>query len=507
MNAVSDRNTPLLEVQGLSKHFGGVPALLKVDLTVSRGAVHGVLGKNGAGKSTLMAAIAGSLTPDEGRVLFEGRDITHLPIDARQSLGIHLMEQHSEVFTTLTVAENLVLPNHPRRGLLVDWDGAYRHAREVLDRFGLDVDPGQLAGSLSLPEQRKLNLVKTLSDHGKLAILDEPTTSMSREERSELFSWIRDLTQAGLTFIYITHFNRDLIELCDEYTVLRDGRVTGAGGSIASLSEREIAKLVTGADVVEFERDRRAAPDVLLEVDGVRTAGSQPITFGVGKGEVLGLVGLPGSGARETARALAGLETIESGRVVIGGREVAIGHSADALKAGIAYLPSDRNYEGVVPEFSVQENLHVGNWPAGRPWGFLDFRRMLRNFQDAKSAFNIRTSGPGQLIKNLSGGNQQKVLLGRLIETKPTVLILDEPTAGIDVEAKEEVHRIVDQLSEQGVGVILVAYDPAELVRLVDRALIFRDGELVRELSGDSLTGENVLASISHAHSKKAEAK
>jgi ABC-type sugar transport system ATPase subunit len=498
---------PILEVQGATKSFGGVPALLDVNLTVRRGAVHGVLGKNGAGKSTLMNLIAGSLTPDEGSILLDGEDITRMPLTDRKARGVHLMEQHAEVFETLTVAENLALPSYPRSGPAIDWRAVRRNAVTLLQTYGLDCDPDALAGSLNLPEQRQLCLIKTLSDNGTLAILDEPTTAMSRREREALFSWIRDLTARGLTFIYITHFNQDLIEMCDEYTVLRDGTVAGSGGTLANVTPRDLSRLVTGGDVEEFRRDRRVVTDRLLEVDHLRAGGVTDISLHVGPGEVLGLVGLPGSGAQEVARALGGLEKIEAGSVRLHGAEVSVRHPADAIAAGIAYLTHDRIHEGVFAEFSVEENLGVGNWPtrAGAP-GVIDRAKLSAAFEAAKEAFGIRAASRVQPIKSLSGGNQQKVLIGRLVGTEPAVLILDEPTVGVDVGAKEDVHRIIDELTRSGVGVIMLAYDPSELARLVDRALVFRDGEIVRELSAEQLTTDTLLSDLSQGQTPEVKA-
>jgi simple sugar transport system ATP-binding protein len=281
---------------------------------------------------------------------------------------------------------------------------------------------------------------------------------------------------------------------------LRDGRVAGAGGSVTTASDEGLAKLMTGVDVVEFKRGRAAADEPLLRLEQFKVAGVRPVSFSVDRGEVVGLVGLPGSGAREVARALAGLQEIEAGSVYLGDTEVHIRHTADAIDAGIAYLPNDRIGEGLVPQLTVQENLWTGNWPTQQVLGFLDFNRMREGFAKSREEFGIQASGPEQLINQLSGGNQQKVLLGRLVGTAPRVLVLDEPTAGIDVEAKEDVHRLIDALTMQGLSVLMLAYDPAELIRLVDRVLVFRDCALVHELLVDELTGEDMLFDLVHAH-------
>jgi ABC-type sugar transport system ATPase subunit len=502
-----DVQAPLLEARGVSKAFSGVPALSSVDMAVRRGSVHGVLGKNGAGKSTLMSLIAGSQTPDSGHISFDGEDVTGLTLSERKARGIHLMEQHAEVFSTLSVAENLGLPAYPRRGPVVDWRAVRARATEMLELYGLHVDPDRAAGSLNLPEQRQLCLIKTLSDNGKLAILDEPTTSMSRAEREALFGWIRDLTAKGLTFIYITHSNQDLIETCDEYTVLRDGVVVGSGGTLSGLAPSDLSRLVTGGDVEEFERKSRPANEPLLEVRGLGVGVVEDLSLQLGAGEVLGLVGLPGSGAQTVARALGGLEPPTSGSVSLKGQELRLRHPNDAIAAGVTYLTHDRIHEGVVAEFSVEENLALGNWPRrSQALGVIDRRRMRSAYETAKTSFGIRSASPDIPIKKLSGGNQQKALLGRLVGHDPAVLILDEPTAGVDVGAKEDVHRIIDGLSDAGAGIIMLAYDPSELARLVDRALVFRDGQVVCELSGPELTTDNLLKNLSHGHTEEVKA-
>jgi ABC-type sugar transport system ATPase subunit len=488
----------LVHARGLSKRFGAVTALDGVDFCVSRGAVHGVLGKNGAGKSTLMRLIAGQLAPSSGTIEFDGVDITAASVAERKTMGIHLMEQHTEVFAALSVAEMLALPDYPRRRGFVDWKAMRSRARERLDRYGMDVDVNAPAGSLSLADQKKVSLIRTLADNGKLAILDEPTTAMSLAERTELFEWIHELSAEGLTFIYITHFNHDIREACDEYTVLRDGRLASTGTSVAGLSGEQLSKLVTGADVVEFERQSREPPPVLLSVKRLEVHDCEPVSFVIGRGEIVGLAGLPGSGAQRVARALSGLEPVRGGDVHLDGRKLKLRHPSEAIGNGIAYLPNDRIGEGLVPELTVRENLHVGNWPRRLP-GLVDRAAMERGFMDARASLGIKVSRAQQLISELSGGNQQKVLLGRLVATTPKILILDEPTAGVDVEAKEDVHRLIDRLTSEGIGVIVLAYDPAELVRLVDRALVFRDGALVDELAAGTLTGENVLTDLSHS--------
>lgn len=488
-------SAPLLQAQGVSKVYGAVEALKPLDLTVSTGAVHGVLGKNGAGKSTLIGIVAGSVQPTAGRILLEGQDVTRTSLVERRRLGIRLLNQHSEIVPALSVAENLLMPHFPRRRGLIDWQLARQEAVDVLERYGLKLDPTAVAGALSVPDQRKLNIVKTLATGGKLAMLDEPTTSLTRVERQSLFDWIRELNDQGETFIYISHFNIEIQQLCDEYTVLRDGGLVSTGENPGDIAAAKLSELVAGADVHEFQRQAADHSEPLLDLEGFRPAGVEPVTVTLRRGEILGLVGLPGSGASQVARALAGLHPIEAGTVTLDGAPIAIRSVAGALDHGIAYQTNDRIGEGLVPELSVRESLRVGRWPTTGA-GLIDTGSMQSTFARIRDQLSMQVSGPDQLVRQLSGGNQQKVLLGRLLAAKPKVLILDEPTLGIDVGVKEEVHRIIDELTAAGIGVIVLAYDTDEFVRLVDRAIVFRDGRVADELAGDELTIDGVLAAL-----------
>jgi len=489
--------TPLLEVRGVSKRYGSTVALQPLDFTISPGAIHGVLGKNGAGKSTLVGIVAGSVEPTSGSVVFGGRDVTGLSLAQRRRLGIRLLGQHAEVVPSLSVAENLLLPEYPRQRGLVDWGTLRARARELLAGYGLTMDVKAQAGALALPDQRKLSIVKTLVDNGKLAMLDEPTTSLSRSERRSLFDWMRDLNAAGQTFVYISHFNNEIREVCNEYTVVRDSRLVATGTGVRDIPPAELSRLVTGTNVEEFHRDSGAHDEPLLEVRGARAKGTGPLDLTVGRGEIVGLVGLPASGAQELARGLAGLEPLNGGTVTVNGKPARLRSVADAARYGIAYLTHDRIGEGLVPAFSVQESLHVGDWPTGAG-GLVNYGSMRRTFDKYASRLSFRVSGPQQSVSELSGGNQQKILLGRLLALDPQVLILDEPTLGIDIGTKEEVHRLVDELTAQGLGVLVLAYDTDEMVRLVDRAVAFQDGRIVAELSGADLTIDRVLGAMAN---------
>lgn len=486
----------LLETKGLTKVYGRFTALAATDIQIHAGSIHGFLGKNGAGKSTLVKLIAGLETPTRGQILLKGEDITHLPLSRRRELGVHLLDQQPQVVADLSVAENLVLPEYPRKGLFLDKRAMRRHAKELLERYDLHFSVDGLAGALSTPDQRRLSIVRTLMDEGDLAMLDEPTTALSKRERESLFSWIRDLNGKGQSFVFISHFNSEIQAICDNVTVLRDGKVVADGEDPRTMSSAEISELVVGDKVQEFVRSRRTSKRDRLVVRDLVSGEVGPVSFTVGEGEVLGLSGLPGSGAQETARALAGLRQVQSGSISLDGRDIKPGRVRDAISNGVAYLTNDRIGEGVVGPISIQEMLRLGNWPTRG--AVLDRTAITETYEKYHSRLQFRVSGPTQPMEELSGGNQQKVLLGRLLALHPKLLILDEPTLGVDVATKEEVHRLFDELTSDGMSVILLAYDTDEMVRTVDRVITFQDGRLSGELTGDDITADRILARLHH---------
>ena len=493
---MTDPDAPLLETRGLSKVYGRFTALHPTDITVRAGSIHGFLGKNGAGKSTLVKLIAGSERPTAGQILFKGEDITGLPLVRRRQLGIHLLSQHAEVVADLSVAENLLLPDYPRRGPFVDVRAMHAKARELLARYDVPFAVDQPAGALSAPDQRRLGIVRTLVEESALVMLDEPTTALSQEERSSLFDWVRSLNAAGQTFVFISHFNNEIQAICDRATVLRDGRVVSDGADPRAMGSAEISELVVGSAVDEFVRVPLVAERERLVVRDLVTEGVGPVSFSVGAGEIVGFVGLPGSGAQESARAVAGLRPVQSGTVELDGRALRTGDVRGALDSGMVYLTNDRHGEGIVGPMSVRESLRLGNWPSRG--GLLADGEITKTYDKYHARMHFRVAGPEQPIEELSGGNQQKIILGRLLARQPEVLILDEPTLGVDVATKEEVHRLIDELTSSGLAVILLAYDTDEMVRMVDRVVSFSDGRVVGELVGAEVTADSILGRLAH---------
>ncbi|WP_198142004.1 sugar ABC transporter ATP-binding protein [Leucobacter komagatae] len=487
---------PLLEVRGVSKQYGGNYALEPIDLTIRAGSVHGFLGKNGAGKSTLVSIIAGQTKQTSGQIFFEGVDISSKTYAERKEMGIHLLPQHAEVLPELSVAENLLLPDFKGAGRgLIRFSKVNEYATSVLERYRLPFAAEAMAGTLTLHDQRRLSIARTLKDGGKLVMLDEPTASLGKQERRELFDWIRELNAAGQSFVFISHYNSEIREICDECAVLRDGVLVADALDPRVTSSEEISRLVTGVAHEEFVRDRQTDLQPLLEVHEARAPGFRGVSLSIGAGEILGLVGLPGSGAKEFARALGGLNPLEAGTVRLRGETVDLHRVASARKAGVCYMTDDRIHEGLVADLSVMENLHLGNWPTKS--GLVDAAQMGTFYERIHDRVVIRAWDPSQPVGELSGGNQQKVLLGSVLGFDPQVVVFDEPTIGVDVGAKEEIHSLMDELTRQGAAVVVLTYDADEMCRIVDRAVAFSDGAVVTELAGDELTPDRVLSSIS----------
>jgi len=490
MNATG---SALLETAQLSKVYGGTVALHPAGFRVHAGTVHGLLGKNGAGKSTLLGLLAGSVEPSGGRVVFDGRDVTGDSLAQRRASGIRLLDQHAQVVPQLSITENLLMPNLPRRRGFVDWATAHDQARRELEGVGMSVDPRTAAGSLGTADQRKLNIIKALSGNAKLIMLDEPTTALTHAERSALFDWIRNLRDEGRTFVFISHYTQEVRELCDVATVLRDGSIVSEGEEPGQLSASELSRRITGTEVAEY-RHRSECGGPKFEVRELRPAGCGAIDFTVAEKEIVGVMGLAGSGAGEAVRALVGLHPHTVGSARLDGREVDTSSVRGAAASGVSYLPGDRLDEGIVPMLSLLENTYLGQWPRRGP--LIDRAAMRAGFGAYAERLALRARAPEQPVRELSGGNQQKILLSRLLERDPDVLVLHEPTLGVDVQTKEQVHRLIGELADAGNAVLLHAYDTEEIAALCDRVLIFRHGAVATELRDDQVTVDAIHAAL-----------
>ncbi|MDR0652847.1 MAG: sugar ABC transporter ATP-binding protein [Synergistaceae bacterium] len=487
----------ILEVRNVTKTFGSTVALTGANLEVERGAIHSLVGRNGAGKSTLVNVISGVIKADNGAVYYGGTDITPMSLRERQALGIRLVTQHASIVPDLDVAENISMGLWTKNKLrLVDWKRMYEKAGEVLEEFGLNINPRKLVRHLTPVDKRKVNIIRALFGGGKFIILDEPTTSLSSDDRDNLFYFVRSQAEKGITFILISHYLEEILRVSDEITVIRDGAVSGnMRGDIDT--HDKLASLVAGEDVELVRRDPDKHPnaDLLIECEGVSAEFLQPTDTEVRKGEIVGYVGFPGSGARELCCLLYGLIRKHSGVVRIDGKPVEIKNVGAALKNGVCYIPNDRHTDGIVGIMPIDENIGLSNI-RGKLKGFFGFLNLKKEREIALhmlKTLKIKAPSIRTLVNKLSGGNQQKVVLAKMLSCNPRLFILDEPTVGIDIKSREEIMGLIKELTNDGMSVIYLTNDYDELLRIADRVVIFNGGHIVREMENVGLTPEKVI--------------
>ncbi|MGH6859411.1 MAG: sugar ABC transporter ATP-binding protein [Phyllobacterium sp.] len=493
--AMDDRADPIvLKVEELVKSYGPLIALDGVSLSVRRGSIHGLLGENGAGKSTLVNLISGQRQPTSGRILLDGEEVQGRDVKSMEKAGVFLVTQEPMIIDNLSAAENILLGIWPSRFGFVNWKTLRRQATEILKDSGIDID--QPAGKLDAVARRKLNILRAMFSGGRVIILDEPTTALNVDDRRQLFDFMQRLKSEGVTFIFISHYNDEILEICDAVSVLRDGSLAGSSDDVASMSSDQLSELVLGRGLELFERERRlfSAADPAMRFADVKSRNVDIANFLLHPGEIVGFAGLPGSGAKEFARMLFGLEPAKAGKVSVSGETLhpLPRHPHEAYSRGIAYLSDDRRRDGLVGQMSIGQNMTLSSLAAIAHGGFISSQAESDIVGRYFPAMGIKAPNPQVTIDTLSGGNQQKVCLGRVLATKPKILILDEPTRGIDIGVKQDVHRIIDGLTQDGVGVIIVTTDSDEMVRLVDRVCIFAKGEIRAELTGAVITKDRL---------------
>jgi rhamnose transport system ATP-binding protein len=487
----------LLEVRGLSKAYAGVHALRGASFALRPHEVHALVGENGAGKSTLVKVVTGAVAPDEGDVLLAGQPILHNSPRQARALGIAAIYQQPALFPDLSVAENMATHLEPagvwRR---VRWRKRHREAKRLLGEVGARIDPEQLAGRLSMPEQQLVEIARAIGAKARVLILDEPTASLSEADTRNLFAVIRRLSGQGVGMIYISHRLEELPEIADRVTVLRDGRTIDTR-EVSTVDRAELIQLMVGRalDAV-FPKRAVEAGDVVLELRGLgsRAAGVSGVSLQVRAGEIFGLAGLVGAGRTELARAVFGLEPVDEGELLLRGRPVRFASPAAAIAAGIAYVPEDRRRHGVILDMPIDANVTLASLDAlSRPSG-LDRGREREIALAAVRRLGIKTPSTFAPVATLSGGNQQKVALSRWLETKPAVLVLDEPTQGVDVGAKAEIHRLIGDLAAQGVAIVMISSEMPEILGMSDRIGVMRGGRLAGVVARAEATQASLLA-------------
>ncbi len=493
----------ILEARGISKSFPGVRALQNVDLMLRRGKLMALLGENGAGKSTLMSIIAGVLKPDSGQILLDGQEV-HFngPRDA-QAQGIAMIFQELNLIPYLSVAENIYLGREPLNGLgFIDYGSMNRDAAALLKRLDLNVNPSAIVASLRVGQQQVVEIAKALAGDARVIIMDEPTSALTEHEIEALFRIIASLKKKGVAIAYITHKLHELMRIGDDATVMRDGRLI-ATAPLKDLQHEDIVRMMVGRDLKDLYQQAAAAiSEEVLRVEHVslshpERAGDfllQDVNAVVHRGEVLGIFGLMGAGRTELLETIFGLHVKHSaGNVFIEGKEVWITSPSDAIAAGLALAPEDRKKEGLILEMSVAENVTLASLWRVLLLGLINESAELRRAEEAVQQFRIKTPSVQQRIRNLSGGNQQKVILAKWLATNPKVLLLDEPTRGIDINAKREIYILIDELKRKGLAVVVVSSELPEILAISDRIMVMCEGWKTAEFDRAEATEENIM--------------
>ena len=465
----------ILSIENVSKAFPGVQALDDVSVEFKRGSVHGVVGENGAGKSTLMKILSGIYTKDTGTVIFDGKKIEKTtPIDALRR-GLSIIYQEFNLVNTLTVGENIFLGRYSEmKGLR----NIHNAARELLDSIGSTIDTRALVGSLSAAEKQMVEITKALSYDSKLIIMDEPSSSLTSDELKRLFTIIGDLKQKGVTIIYISHKLDEVFQLCDVVTIIRDGMVI-VTRPVEEMTRNEMIEQMVGREIEnEYPERPRSAGETIMEVKNIRTRKLKDVSFDLKKGEILGFVGLVGAGRTEIVRAIYGADKAKDLKIMINGELVKIKKPRDGKRAGIGLLPEDRKLQGLVLPFSVQANISMSSLEGSAKFGFLkgSIEREMADRQIKNLA--IKTPSPNTKTKTLSGGNQQKCIMGRWLELDPDILILDEPTRGIDVGTKYEIYLLIKKIAENGGSVIMISSELPEVLAMSNRVITICEGRI-----------------------------
>ena len=507
-------NEPLLRMEGITKVFSGVTALDRVDFQLERGEVHSLVGENGAGKSTLIKIMTGAYRRDGGQVFLEGKPVDFRSPEDAQHAGVVAVYQEVNLLAYRTVAENIYLGREPRRFGMIDWQRMNRDAAALLGRLGLEIEPSAPLGSLNIALRQMVAIARGVSFGAKVVVLDEPTSSLTEHEVSILYDVIRRLKAEGTGVVYISHRFDELYTVCDRVTILRDGKLVGTR-PLAGLERIDLVCLMLGKQREELrqgttafgahhEPPKEEVP--LLRAENLtRGRKLDHVSLAVGRGEIVGMAGLLGSGRTETARAIFGADPVETGQVQLEGRPLKLGGPNDAIDAGLAFLSEDRKAEGIIPELSVRENLTLAALPALTKLGVVSRQKQNEIVARYMKRLGIKAANADQKIRELSGGNQQKVLLARWLCKNPKFLILDEPTRGIDVGAKGEIQALVNELAESGLGVLMISSELEELVEGSARVVVMRDGQCVAELRGAQISQDAIIHAMAEGSAPGAD--
>lgn len=495
----SNSGEPVLSLKGISKSFPGVRALDNVSFDMQPGEVHALLGENGAGKSTLIKIVSGVYRPDDGEMQINGHTVHFERPNDAQLAGIATIFQELLLYPELSVAENIFMGHAPKTRLgLLDWKRMRLEARKQLASLDIhDLDVDQVVGSLSVGNRQRVEIVKALSQDARLLIMDEPTAALSGSDAQRLFEIVRLLRERGVAVIYISHRLEEVFQLADRVSVLRDGSYVGTK-NVCDTNEPDLINMMVGRTIEDlFPKLPPVIGDVVLQLHELtRLPATHQVSLTLRRGEILGIAGLVGSGRSELAQTVFGITPAQSGHIEIDGQRVRIRNPRDAQALGIAYVPEDRGTQGLIREMTIRENISLVVLESISGGQLIDHAAERALAEKSVEQFNIRASSIEQVCNKLSGGNQQKVVLGKWLASKPKVLIMDEPTRGIDVGAKAEIHRMMSELAGQGLAVLMISSELPEVMGMSDTIVVMRDGQLVAQFRRDEATQEQIAAAM-----------
>ena len=491
----------LFRMEGISKSFPGVKALDNVSFSVNKGEVHGLVGENGAGKSTLMKIMTGVYHADEGQIFINGQLVKIDSVKKAQELGVAIIFQELNLCPHLTVADNIFIGRPPKKGALISDKQMHQNAKAILQDLGIDINTHTMVRSLSVAQQQMVEIAKAISYNSRILVLDEPTATLTEKEITQLFSIVRRLQEKGVGMVYISHRMEELNQICARVSVLRDGQYIGTR-SLSDITMDELVKMIVGRSLEDkFPKHQRTIGDVLLEARNVRRRDKfNPSRYKVNvdrlfvrRGEILGISGLVGAGRTEIMRCLFGADKPESMELYVEGKKVSVRSPGQAIKLRMGYATENRKYDGLALGLDVQYNINMAHLPQLTNAGFLNDKEGARNAEEYRQKLRVKTPSLRQTCKNLSGGNQQKVVLAKWLCNNVDILIMDEPTRGIDVGAKFEVYELLNQLSDAGVAIIMISSELPEILGMSDRILVIHEGKINGELDAKQTNQEELL--------------
>ena len=490
-----NEKTTFFEMRGISKSFPGVKALDNVGFSIAEGEIRALVGENGAGKSTLMKILNGNYKKDCGQILIDGKEVDITDPRVADANGITIIFQELNLVDELSITENIFAGRLAPNGGLINWKQLHAKAKQLLDRIGFDIAPTTLVGELTVAGKQMVEIAKALNRDARIILMDEPSATLTKKELDALFQIIRDLKKNGIAVIYISHRMEEIFEICETATVMRDGRIIGTR-DVATVTADELVEMMVGREVDSAYPKRSGVTigEEVLRVEHLcRKDRKQDVSFNLHKGEVLGIAGLVGAGRTEIMRAIFGVDYINKMDVYVSGQKVKIRDPQSAKKHGIAFLTEDRKLEGLTLDFSVKSNIVAANLPSICKGGVTNNKLENKIADEYIARTKIKTPHRNQKVGNLSGGNQQKVVVSKWLNSNPDILIMDEPTRGIDVGAKREIYEIINELAAQGKAIILISSELPEVLGMSDRVLVMKDDAIVAELTGEQINAVEVM--------------